>query len=105
MECTGGKLKSEELSNLNPILDLPKTSPAGTDQVLWRDNEKIGDRRENYRTKPPKVLTTAETSQLKIPEWLEKGTIRCDSDVWSDASSDAEDVASLGDLASFSAFE
>jgi hypothetical protein len=34
-----------------------------------------------------------ETSVLEIPDWLEKGTIRCDPDAWSEASSDAEDVA------------
>jgi hypothetical protein len=42
-----------------------------------------------------------ETSQLKIPEWLEKGTIRCDSDLWSDASSDAEDIGNLEELENF----
>ena len=42
-----------------------------------------------------------ETTQLKIPKWLEEGTVRNDTDSWSDASSDAEDVARVDDLDSF----
>ena len=49
--------------------------------------------------------TDVETSEPEIPDWLEKGTIRCDPDVWSEASSDAEDaaedVARIDDLDTF----
>ena len=48
-----GKLQLDGTSHLDPILDLPETSPAGTDQVVWRDNEKIGDRRETHQEKAP----------------------------------------------------
>ena len=37
-----GDLQLEGCSNLNPTLDLPETSPAGIDQVVCRENEKVG---------------------------------------------------------------
>jgi hypothetical protein len=34
-----------------------------------------------------------EKSDLEIPDWLERGTVRYEPDAWSEASSDAEDAA------------
>jgi hypothetical protein len=70
-----GKLHLEGSSNLNPTLDLPESSPAGTDQVLWRDNEKVGERRDNHQAKPPTVLTNAEACRTDF-ENLIKPTMR-----------------------------
>ena len=96
MECAVGKLNLDGISNLDPILNLPETSPAGTDQVVWRDNEKTGDRRDTHQTKPPPVFTNAN---FEIPLWLQEGKARENqshakipqTDQWSCASSDAED--------------
>jgi hypothetical protein len=91
-----GKLQLDGTSNLDPILDLPETSPAGTDQVVWRDNEKIGDRRETHQEKAPTVLTN---DNFELPTWLQEGMVRENQshakipqyDHWSCASSDAEE--------------
>ena len=96
MECAEGKLNLDGISNPNPILELPETSPAGTDQVVWRDNEEIGEGRENLQVKLPKVIIHAD---LEIPTWLQENTVRehqskveiSHNDQWSCASSDAED--------------
>ena len=53
-------MQLEGCSNLDLSLKLPETSPAGIDQVLWRDNEKTGERRESHQAKPSPAITNVE---------------------------------------------
>ena len=60
-------------SNPTPILELPEALPAGIDQVMWRDNEEIGERRENLQLNPPTAFTN---ENFEIPTWLQEGKVR-----------------------------
>ena len=88
-----GKLHLVGCSDPNSTFELPKASPAGTDQVVWRDKEKVGENRENHHAQPPVVLTNAKACRDDFEDLIQeyRGDNEENEKQWSDTSEEIKD--------------
>ena len=60
---------------------------------MWRDKEKVGERRENHQAQPPAVLTSAKACRDDFEDLIQKyrGDNVDNEEQWSDTSEEIKD--------------